>query len=263
MVRKRPRQHWRVVKTKDGHKTILVNKGIKGEEKIAIPPAWKNVKVYNDKDYVATGVDNKGRLQYIYPTTFKLKQSKKKYTRVRKLKKKIPTLLNKLYRDMNKDVQESEVLYTIYKTGFRPGSDKDTKAEKQAFGVTTLLKNHVKLDKKNKEVDFNFVGKKGVKIAKSVKDKKLYDIIQKRLKSKKLFETNSERVRRYLKEKAGKDFTVKDLRTLKAYDVATKHANKKGATKKRVKEAVASELVNTPSIAGQSYIDPKIIGGMK
>ena len=77
-------------------------------------------------------------------------------------------------------------MYSIYKTGFRPGTEKDTKADKKSFGIATMKKKHVKL-KGNDKVEFDFVGKKGVKIQKEVKDKKLHNLIKDRKTNTDLF----------------------------------------------------------------------------
>jgi len=218
--------------------------------------------MYKDKNYIATGIDSKGRLQYIYPKKFKKKTSSKKYSRIERLSKRKDMIIDKIIEDAKKGNVEAQAIYTMYKTGFRPGSDKDTKAEKKAFGTITLLKKQVKL-KPHNIVSFDFIGKKGVRIKKDVKDKLLADVMKERKDDPKIFDTSNEDVRSYFDKRTNNQFKLKDLRTLKAFDVAdeaigsTKLKDPK-EIKKEVIHKVSMELGNTPSIAASAYIAPKI-----
>jgi len=68
-----------------------------------------------------------------------------------------------------------------------------------------------------------------------------------------LFNTNHEKTSKYFKKLVGKEYSLKDLRTLKANQIA-KQSN---LPKKELSKKVAEELGNTPSIAQKSYINPK------
>ena len=226
---------------------------------VYIPPAWKDVTFFTDENYVATGIDEKGRTQYIFDKFFVEKQDIKKHRRINKLGSQIGSLMNSINKDADKGNQEAQAVYAIYKTGFRPGTEKETFADKKAFGIATMKKKHVKL-KGTDKVEFDFVGKKGVKINKEVKDKKLYKIIKDRKNNTDLFDTNSNKVRKYFNKKTQGKFKVKDLRTLKAAEVAKKTLKgNKQITKKQLGESVANELGNTPTVALGSYINPNLI----
>lgn len=256
----RPSRHVRRVRTIQGRKRVLVNPHI--PKKVKVPPGWKNIKFYEDKNYLATGIDKKGRLQYIYPKNISAKNERKKYRRVERLSKKKKVILNKIITDAKDGNIEAQAVYTMFQTGFRPGSEKDTKADKEAFGTVTLLKDHVKL-KPNNKVQFDFIGKKGVRIKKEVKDELLSDIIKERQKDDTLFSTNSAEVRDYFDKKTNGQFQLKDIRTLKAFEVAdgvldnTKSKDPK-EIKKEVVAEVSKSLGNTPAIAAQAYIAPKL-----
>lgn len=226
----------------------------KHNRKIAVPPAWKNVKYHDNKPYLVTGIDKKGRTQYIYPKTHSIRTSGRKFRRIIRLEQAIPRIMTGVRNDISSSNNpEAEVVYTMYKTGFRPGSDKDTKAEKKAYGASTLLRDHVHVNKDN--VKFRFVAKKGVPVEKEVKDKLLANIIRKRKESKRLFDTSDNRLRSYFSKKTSGRFKLKDLRTLKATTVA-KRTN---GEKKIVGERVAAELGNTPAVALGSYVEPSLI----
>lgn len=236
----------------ESYRHSLAAKGIRTRYKV--PPAWRNVKYYEDKPYVATGVDKKGRIQYIYPKSFSSASSEKKFNRIERFEKQAPAIIDSVMKDVKKgDNPEAEIVYTMYKTGFRPGSENDTMAEKKAFGASTLLKDHVSVRKD--DVKFKFIAKKGVPVEKEVKDKLLADIIKRRMQSRRLFDTSEGRLRAYFDRKTQGRFQLKDLRTLKAYEVA----KEAGGDKKEIAERVSEELSNTPAVAISSYIHPRLI----
>ncbi len=256
----RPSRHFRNVRTKKGRKKVLINPHI--SKKIKVPPSWKKVKFYEGRNYLATGVDTKGRLQYLYPKNVRIRNERKKFRRVERLAKKKKHILNKVIQDAKEGNIEAQAVYTMFQTGFRPGTEKDTKADKEAFGTVTLLKDHVKVKPKNK-VEFKFVGKKGVNIKKEIKDPLLADIIKERKQSKQLFDTSSNEVRDYFDKKTSGQFQLKDIRTLKAFEVADEILDKTKSDdpreiKKEVVTEVSEALGNTPAIAAQAYIAPKL-----
>ena len=242
---------------KESYRHYLASKGIK-TAKYKVPPAWKNVKYPKDKLYAVSGVDDKGRTQYIYPQKFSDKTSSEKFKRIKRFGTEAPAIMNEVKKDIDKENNtEAEVIYTIYKTGFRPGSDKDTLADKKAYGASNLLKKQVKVS--GDKVNFKFTGKKGVEVDKTVKDARLAKIIKRRKVSERLFDTSETQVREYFEDKTKGKYHVKDIRTLKAAQVAK--ATK--GTKKEVAIKVSEELGNTPAIALSSYIPPETLTGRK
>jgi len=237
----------------------VINRG-----NVKVPPNLVRVRYFNNKRYVATGVDAKGRVQYLYPKRVKQSQSVKKYDRVNRLMRRRNEILGKVVNDSKQGNVEAQAVYTMFKTGFRPGSDRDTRADVKAFGATTLLKKHVRLRPGNR-VDFDFIGKKGVRVHKEVKDKLLADVVKERKDDPRLFDTSAADVRDYFDKKTGGQFMLKDLRTLKAFEVADKVLNRTKAEgpkeiKKEVVAEVSKELGNTPAIAAEAYIAPKLEG---
>jgi DNA topoisomerase-1 len=220
----------------------------------------------------AVGRDTKGRTTYRYSAEHTAARAAQKYDRARDFEKVLPALRRQVDKDLHSkddDVRENaEVLYLIDKTGFRVGGENEL-ADVKAFGATTLQSRHVRVD--GDKVSFKFVGKKGVEITKTLRDKKLAEIITARKDGSQrkdpLFPTsNDQRVRDYMKEHA-KDFTPKDFRTRHATAMALDLVNKipkpttKAAFKKarnQVGEEVASFLGNTRTMALGSYIDPTV-----
>jgi DNA topoisomerase-1 len=236
---------------RESYRHSLAAKGIKTRYKV--PPAWKDVKFYTNKPYVVTGVDKKGRLQYIYPPSFVKKASEKKYVRIEKLEKQIPSIIGKVRQDIVQGKPEAEAVYTIYKTGFRPGTEKETLAEKQAYGVSTLEPKHIKI--KGSAVQFKFIGKKGVYVEKNVRDKLLAGIMRRRKTGKQLFPVSDGQMRSYFSSITGGRYQLKDLRTLRAQRLA----KALDGSKKEIAEEVSKELSNTPAVAIKSYVSPSLI----
>jgi DNA topoisomerase-1 len=236
----------------ESYSHMLAAKGIK------VKPI-KYVKAPRDAEYEFVGVDSKGRRVRLYDKTHKKAASDKKFNRIRRLEIAYPKILNKIENDVNSnDLEKREnarAAYVIVNTGLRPGSEKDTKGDVQAYGVTTLEKNQVKTDGRN--VNFKFVGKKGVLIEKKIVDSRMARIIkeQKEVPGKQLFPNVSDAsLRRYFRTH-GK-YSTKDYRTLRANQLA-KRLIKKGATDKQVIEGVAKDLSNTPGVSKSAYVDPE------
>ena len=240
---------------------------------LKIPPAWTNVQVSSDPkaSLQATGIDTKGRKQYIYSAEYSEKMDAEKFQRLGKFNEKLPELRKRIDSDLSnpslsaKDKESAIVLSLVDKTGFRIGSDVETGAAKKAFGASTLRAEHVKIE--GNQITFSFVGKKGVDINKTIEDKRLADIIKPRLKTGgRLFKTTDNDVRGYLKQRDG-EFKVKDFRTwhgtalaLREVSSRAKPSNAKDLAKAQleVSKIVASHLGNTPTVAKASYIDPAV-----
>ena len=120
-------------------------------------------------------------------------------------------------------------------------------------------------------LSFNFVGKKGIRVNKDLRDSFLAANIANRCSispENPVFRTNADHIRAYLKSiPKGSRFTVKDFRTY----VGTLTAFRKLKTmpipqtgreriryKKEVARTVAKELGNSPTIALNSYVSPEV-----
>ncbi len=229
---------------------------------IKIPPQWQDIWVNNNEKAAlqVTGKDTKGRKVYIYSAEHSEKSAAEKFNRLKDFVKDYPKLIGKIKGDLKKS-EEAKVLYLIAKTGFRIGSDRDTKSKVQAFGASTLTSKHVKIT--GDTVSFDFVGKKGVRIKQSYKDKILVGILN---KTGKLFNTDDKQVRDYLKRIDGV-YKTKDFRTYVGTMTALEQVNKipKPANEKerkiaitQVSKIVADKLGNTPIVSKQYYISPEV-----
>lgn len=243
-------------------------------KRLKLPPAWTAVVVSEDPKGVngclARGRDKKGRLQSRYSAQHTEAQAAAKYQRVKRILPKLPKLDRRISKDRFTS-DDAGALLLMRQLGMRPGSDLDTKADTQAYGATTLQRRHVKVS--DGTVHFDFIGKKGVRIQISTKDKRVLDVVEDRLSKTKrrtddLFpDTDSIKVRSYMKGIVGEDFKVKDLRTVRANEIALQIIDEFEAptTKAQFKKArlfvgeqVAAQLGNTRTESLKSYINPTV-----
>ncbi len=267
-----PRDEWGRWADSGSGKVLLDSSGkeVKGIpehiQKLYVPSGWSDVQInLNPKGaMLAKGRDSKGRRVSVYADEFKARQAQAKFARVDELIQKAEKMDSALGKDAS---EEGAVLRLIRATGIRPGSDKDTKAEKQAYGATTLLAEHVKDGPDG--LRLVFTGKKGVSLNIPVKDPKVAAELKDRASKRtgKLFDTDAEKIRSRLHSVAGEQYHPKDLRTLwgttKAADEVSKMPVPKTEQeyKKAVRAvaiAVSKGLGNTPVIALQSYINPRV-----
>jgi DNA topoisomerase-1 len=244
-------------------------------QKVRIPPAWSDVHVNIDPKEAlwVKGRDVKGRTQSIYSPKFANSQALQKFARVQKLEQKFATVeaKNEKYRG-SKDQEKkdsADALKLIFHTGIRPGSEKDTGAEKQAYGATTLLGKH--LVQNEDGMSLQFTGKKGVDLNIPITDKDVASMLSARASSSgaegKLFPNTSAASLLDHTHSIGGQIKTKDFRTLLANRIAKEQvantqvpvsAKDYKKAVKAVATVVASKLGNTASIALKSYINPHV-----
>jgi len=245
-------------------------------QKLGIPPAWTNVEINPDPNgtVLVKGLDSKGRVQTRYSDTHTAKQSAAKFGRTRELIKK----RNLIYQELHMDAKDPELkehaecLKVVMQTGMRPGSEKDTGAEHESFGATTLQGRHVIANKDGTVTLRLATGKnKGREVDFPIADKATATMLRNRAKAAgkygKVFATTSSQLRDYSKTKDGGGFKTKDHRTALGTETALwvikrmKAPATESEYKSQVKEVatlVSKTLGNTPPVALKSYIDPQV-----
>lgn len=239
------------------------------------PPAWTDVHVADRPEGVngmlARGIDSKGRQQYLYSAEHTERQAAAKWARLTAFAEHLDDLDAALASDAPTD-DAAAALALIRATGMRPGGTGDTKADKQAYGATTLLGSHVTLD--GGTARFRFTGKKGVDIDITTDDPTAIAALTARAdrigSDEPLFTTSAAQVNAYLDRVTRPEFKVKDLRTVKANVTAARLVAARPTPpespreRKRwineVGDAVAAVLGNTRTVALASYINPVVFG---
>ena len=253
---------------------------------LAIPPAWKDVWIcpYPSGHIQAVGTDDAGRRQYLYHPDWRVKRDQMKFDRVAEAARKLPRARREVLAHLGLDgmplERASAAAVRLLDLGyFRIGSDAYTDIN-GSFGLTTLERRHVRC--RGQRLVFSFTGKSGIEHTIEIED----DVVRAALDRMRrrrgggdrlLAYQNSRRwtpldaptVNVYLRELLGGDLTAKDFRTWHATVLAAtalamsdEPGDTKRSRQRAVKAAVqevADYLGNTPTIAKNSYIDPRVI----
>jgi DNA topoisomerase I len=248
-------------------------------ERLAIPPAWKDVWIASrpGAKLQATGYDAAGRKQYLYHPDFRAAQDQAKYDRLIRFGEKLPELRTAMAAHLDNDELDRErvcaiALRLIDLGWFRVGSDRHTRAS-GTFGITTLRKRHVSV--RGNRIRLCYAGKGRTQVKTSVVDDELADAVRELLavpgsrvfryaRDGDLYDLTSRGLNDYVKAHLGPEFTAKDFRTwggtlLAAIAFAERaDAGGKGAVT-AVMRRVADRLGNTPAVCRQSYVAPAVV----
>ena len=253
---------------------------------LAIPPAWRDVWIcpVANGHIQAVGTDDAGRRQYLYHPDWRTRRDQEKFERVTLAAKRLPKARRQVAVDLGAEGMPLEraaaIAVRLLDLGyFRIGSDAYADAN-GSFGLTTLQRQHVR--RKGSALVFNFVGKSGVEHTIEIDDTDIVTAMAvlraRKSASARLLAYQVERrwsdldaatVNSYLSGVMGGELTAKDFRTWHATVLAAAAlasstepgdtaASRKRAVKAAVEE-VAGYLGNTPTIAKNSYIDPRVL----
>lgn len=133
---------------------------------LVIPPGWTDVWISPriNSHLQATGIDQKGRKQYIYHKDWERICQEHKFERVEVFGHHLPLIREATERDMTqRGLTQRRVIATVVwlleHTFIRIGNNEYAK-ENHSFGLTTLRNKHVDLE--GERVRFAFKGKSGV-----------------------------------------------------------------------------------------------------
>jgi DNA topoisomerase-1 len=252
---------------------------------LVIPPAWQDVWIcpYPGGHIQATGIDQKGRKQYLYHPRWRQRRDAEKFEDMIEFARALPRMRERVEADLKRPgLPEEKVLAAaarlLDRGFFRIGSE-DYAVTNDSYGLATIRKNHVRLE--DDTILFDYPAKHGKRQIKSVVDPEVAEVIgtlkRRRGGGNELLahkrgrgweDIRSPEINAYLKEATGIDVSAKDFRTwgatvlaavalaVAAPFVRTKTARKRAVTR-AVKE-VAHYLGNTPTVARSSYIDPRV-----
>ncbi|MGN6187410.1 MAG: DNA topoisomerase IB [Conexibacter sp.] len=256
---------------------------------LAIPPAWREVWICRDPHghIQATGIDAAGRKQYRYHDDWRRRRDQAKFDAMVAFARALPALRRRVAADLAGDgLDEARVLacaVRLLDVGlFRIGGE-DYAARNETYGLTTLRKQHVRVERDG--LLFDFPAKHGVRRVQRVCDPDVRPVVvalkRRRGGGEELLawrragarggwvDVKAEDVNAYLKEAAGGDFSAKDFRTWHAtalcavaLAVRVQDASSRTSRRRLVKAAideVATFLGNTPAVARGSYVDPRIV----
>lgn len=267
-------------------KTIKDEKHLERINSLAIPPAWKYVRISPSMNgrLQAVGMDTTGRAQYLYHPKFRQKQERRKFEKIEKFGEHLPKLRRLTNEHINLEGFPREkvlaaMMRLINSLYIRLGSEKSVK-HYRTYGITTLQNRHLEV-KRGARLVFTFVGKHHVKHRKILVDKELASLMRD-LKAiggaRKLFNYLDEDgkprpikpkdINEYMKTATAPEFSAKDFRTwggtlrtaVELSEIGAAEDEK--ALKKNICKAVkkvAEQLGNTPTVCRASYIHPTIL----
>ena len=254
---------------------------------LAIPPAWKDVWIcLHPRGHIqATGIDDAGRKQYRYHDLWRQRRDREKFDEMLDFAKALPAMRERIVDDLGRRglVRERVLACALRLLDlgfFRVGGERYAE-ENETYGLATLRKRHVSLERG--EAVFDFQAKGGQRHRGSLADPLVLPTVRalKRRsggghellayrQGRAWADVRTADINQYLKEVAGGDFSAKDFRTwnatvLAAVAVARLNAERQPTTptaRKRIAsqavKQVAEYLSNTPAVCRGSYIDPRV-----
>src|SRR4051794_6014429 len=251
---------------------------------LVIPPAWQDVWIcpYPGGHIQATGIDQRGRKQYLYHPRWRARRDAQKFEDMVAFARTLPALRRHVDEalaldDLSRDHVLAVAVRLLDRGFFRIGSE-DYAVTNESYGLATMKKRHCRV--RGDVLLFDYPAKHGKRRVQAVVDPVIADAVQ-RLRSRRggsdellafkaggrWHDLRSPDINAWLKEQTGADASAKDFRTWGATVLAavglavspvppTKTARRRAAT--RVVKEVAHYLGNTPAVARASYIDPRV-----
>jgi DNA topoisomerase IB len=252
---------------------------------LVIPPAWKDVWIcpYPGGHIQATGVDERGRKQYLYHQRWRARRDQEKFDDMVRFARSLPDLREVVDADLARgDLSREHVLACatrlLDRGFFRIGSE-DYAVTNASYGLATMRKEHVRLA--GDRILFDYPAKSGKRRLHGVVDPEVASVVAtlkaRRTGGEELLAYRQRRswrdirsadINEYLKQASGLEISAKDFRTWGATVLAavalavtdprvTTKTQRKRAIMRAVRE-VAHYLGNTPAVARASYIDPRV-----
>jgi DNA topoisomerase IB len=253
---------------------------------LVIPPAWRDVWISPDPfgHIQATGVDQAGRKQYLYHPRWRERRDQQKFDDMTAFARSLPALRSVVEHDIAlADLSREQVLACaarlLDRGFFRIGSEVYA-VTNETYGLATMLKSHVTCSRE--VIRFDYIAKEHKRRVQAIIDPEVAAIVatlkRRRGGGEELLayknaagrwcDVRSPDINAYLKAATNRDISAKDFRTwgatvlaaigLAVTDPAELSATgRKRAIVRAVKE-VAYYLGNTPAVARNSYIDPRV-----
>jgi DNA topoisomerase-1 len=254
-------------------------------ENLVIPSDWREVWISSDpKGHLqATGIDRRGRKQYLYHPQWRVIRDNLKFDRLLRFAEVLPGVRARVARDLKKPgLRREKVLACVVRllelTHCRIGT-REYAEENATYGLTTLRDRHVAV--KGDLIQLRFTGKDNKPYEADISDPNIahivqecrdvpgYDLFQFRDENGEWQSVNAGYVNQYIAEITGGDFTAKDFRTwagtmLMARYLIEQANDETGTTKRKRRimtalKATASELNNTPTVCRKYYIHPGVV----
>lgn len=254
---------------------------------LVIPPAWRDVWICpRENGHIqATGFDEAGRKQYLYHEKWTSRRAAEKFDAMLRFSSALPRLRRAVDRDLKSAVPDREPVLAcavrLLDLGhFRIGSEQYAE-ENSTFGVATILRRQVTLPAGSDEIVFDYPAKGALDRRVSIRDRAVRTIAEPLMRrrsgpddflvyrsGRRWADVRSTDINEYIRDGAGGPFSAKDFRTWHGTVIAARALAGAGEVpssrrgRERVIRAavdeVAEALGNTPAVARDSYIDPRL-----
>ncbi|MCU1448601.1 MAG: topoisomerase [Acidimicrobiales bacterium] len=253
---------------------------------LVIPPAWTDVWIctHPGGHLQATGIDAKGRRQYLYHPGWRLRRDREKFEHMLDFARALPKMRKACAKDLARPELDSRRVLAcavrLLDLGFFRIGTEGYAEQNQSYGLATIRKEHVRFD--GDVVTFDYIAKSGKRRIQSVVDPAVHAVISelKRRRGggvellahrsgRRWTDVKSTDINDYIKDITGAEFTAKDFRTWNATvlaavalgvsaQAATSATARKRAITRAMKE-VSHYLGNTPAVCRSSYVDPRVV----
>lgn len=252
-------------------------------EALSIPPAWRDVWICPDPDghLQAVGRDVAGRRQYVYHERFRSARERWKFDRLLPFGRALPALRRRVGRDLARTglprrKVAAAAVRVLDLAAIRVGNPEYERSN-GTYGLVTLRRRH--LDIRRGRAGLQFEGKGGREVTVELEDEDLVNVLRDcdELPGYRVFQYVTDagekstlavdELNAYIAEAGAGDFTAKDFRTwagtTTAIDELASRPRGDDESERRsimveVAGVVADRLHNTPSVARESYVHPRI-----
>jgi DNA topoisomerase-1 len=267
----------------DQGKTVTNPKTVARIESLVIPPMWEDVWICKKLQghLQATGRDAKGRKQYIYHPLWNEYFSQLKYNGLKPFAQSLPQIRHQLQKDLRRRKWDKEKVVALAvklmdEYYLRIGN-KFYKEENDTYGLSTLRKKHLKVDKKHLHLRYKAKSGKLRKVTvghptlkrllKQCSELPGYELFRYQSEGK-FVPIDSKDINDYLRKTSSFNITAKNFRTWggtvlavrlepKARQAVEEKPRKKLET--TLLRLVANELNNTVAVCRDYYIHPKVL----
>jgi len=255
--------------------------------RLAIPPAYRGVWIspYATGHIQAVGLDDRDRKQYRYHPDWRVERDKAKHDRILFVARQLPAARRLVREHLSlRGMPRDKALATAFRLlelGFFRIGGESYAEENGSYGLATLRKEHVRVARDG-SIQFRYTAKHGIRREVVVRDDGVRDAVT-TLKRRhgggaellawrengRWYDVSSTDINHYLHDVVGADVSAKDFRTwhgtvLAAAALAAnfQDGSSKTARRRQVVAAmkdVAEHLGNTPTVARNSYVDPRLV----
>ncbi len=249
--------------------------------RLAIPPAWSTVWIAPSADshLQATGIDGRGRKQYRYHPAWRQERDQLKFHDMEAFGRAQRRLRTRIELGLSESAEPTghrrvlALSLRLLDIGLlRVGSDRYAR-DNRHYGLTTLLREQVTV--RSDQAVFDYVGKAGKRQRLAITDAPALEVLatlkRRREDPRELLvfrgargwtRVHREDVNNFLRAESGGPFSAKEYRTWNATVIAASTLAAQQPRRSQAvtiaSRAVAAALGNTPTVARQSYIDPRV-----